>query len=85
MVLNILEFSESPFDPRHPVSPEKFKGRQDDVKKILMYIPKIINQKRPEHFFITGKKGMGKTSFVNYISKIVEENFQMIPIYVNND
>ena len=28
---------------------------------------------------------MGKTSFVNYISKIVEENFQMIPIYVNND
>ena len=28
---------------------------------------------------------MGKTSFVDYISKIVEENFQMIPIYVNND
>lgn len=85
MVLNILEFNESPFDPGHPVSPEKFKGRQDDVKKILRYIPKIINQKRPEHFFITGKRGMGKTSFVDYISKIVEENFQMIPIYVNND
>lgn len=85
MVLNILEFNESPFDPGHPVSPEKFKGRQDDVEKILRYIPKIINQKRPEHFFITGKRGMGKTSFVDYISKIVEENFQMIPIYVNND
>ena len=85
MVLNILEFNESPFDPGHPVSPEKFKGRQDDVEKILRYIPKIINQKRPEQFFITGKRGMGKTSFVDYISKIVEENFQMIPIYVNND
>lgn len=85
MSLDSFEFHESPFDPGHPVSPEKFKGRQDDVAKILRYIPKIINQGRPEHFFITGKRGMGKTSFVDYISKIVEENFQMIPIYINND
>ncbi len=85
MLSNTFEFHESPFDPGHPVSPEKFKGRQEDVTKILRYIPKIINQGRAEHFFITGKRGMGKTSFVDYISKIVEENFQMIPIYVNND
>lgn len=39
----------------------------------------------PEHFFITGKRGMGKTSFVQYVSRIAEDNFQMIPIHFNNN
>ena len=44
-----------------------------DVKKILRHIPKIINQKGPEHFFITGKRGMGKTSFVKDLSVIIKK------------
>lgn len=28
---------------------------------------------------------MGKTSFIQYVSHIAEDNFQMIPIYFNND
>ena len=38
----------------------------------------------PEHFFITGKRAMGKTSFIQYVSRVAEDNFQMIPIYFNN-
>lgn len=78
-------FPESPFEPGHHVSPDKFKGREEDINKIIRYMPKIINQGIPEHFFITGKRGMGKTSFVKFMGNKVEEEFHMLPIYLNNE
>ncbi len=39
----------------------------------------------PKHFFITGKKGMGKTSFVRYVARQAEDNYQMISVYLSND
>ena len=79
------EFPESPFEPGHPVSPNKFKGRKKDIIKMIRYLPKVINKGIPEHFFITGKRGMGKTSFVKYIGSLAEDNYQMAHIYVNNE
>lgn len=78
-------FPESPFEPGHHVSPDNFKGRYDDIVKITRYMPKIINQGVPEHFFVIGKRGMGKTSFVKYVGNKVEEDFHMLPIYLNNE
>ncbi|WP_407378947.1 AAA family ATPase [Methanobrevibacter sp.] len=78
-------FPESPFEPGHHVSPDKFKGREEDINKIIRYMPKIINQGIPEHFFIIGKRGMGKTSFVKFMGNKVEEEFHMLPIYLNNE
>lgn len=78
-------FPDSPFEPGRPVSPRKFKGRLRDVQKILRVIPRTIRDGMPEHFFVTGKKGMGKTSFVRYVARQVEENYQMIPVYLNNE
>ena len=78
-------FPESPFNPGHPTPPEKFKGRSSDINKIIRYMPKVINQGKVEHFFITGKRAMGKTSFVNYIGNKVEEDFNMLPIYASNE
>ena len=78
-------FPESPFEPGHHVSPDNFKGREDDIIKIIRYMPKIINQGIPEHFFVIGKREMGKTSFVKYVSNKVEEDFHMLPIYLNNE
>ena len=83
--MNSNVFPESPFEPGHHASPENFQGRNEDIIKIIRYMPKIINQGKPEHFFITGKRGMGKTSFVKYIGNKVEKEFQMLPIYVNNE
>ncbi|MBR6024925.1 MAG: orc1/cdc6 family replication initiation protein [Methanobrevibacter sp.] len=79
------EFPDSPFEPGHPVSPDKFKGRKNDIIKIIRYLPRVINKGTPEHFFITGKRGMGKTSFVKYIGSLAEDNYQMVHIYVNNE
>ena len=39
----------------------------------------------PEHFFITGKKGVGKTSFMRYVARQAEDTYKMIPVYLNND
>ncbi len=78
-------FPESPFEPGHHVSPDNFKGREEDIVKIIRYMPKIINQGIPEHFFVIGKRGMGKTSFVKYVGNKVEEDFHMLPIYLNNE
>lgn len=77
-------FPDSPFEPWRPVSPEKFKGRIKDRDKILKRIPHVIKHGRVEHFFITGKRGMGKTSFINYVSRFAEDNYHMIPIHINN-
>ena len=78
-------FPESPFEPGHHVSPDNFKGREEDIVKIIRYMPKIINQGIPEHFFVIGKRGMGKTSFVKYVGNKVEEDFHMLPVYLNNE
>lgn len=79
------EFPDSPFEPGHPVSPDKFKGRKKDIIKMIRYLPKVVNKGIPQHFFITGKRGMGKTSFVKYIGNFAEDNYQMVHIYVNNE
>ena len=85
--MNLLndDFPDTPFEPGRPVSPSNFKGRRNDCIKIIRYLSGVIRNGLPEHFFITGKRGMGKTSFVQYVSSIAEDNFQMIPIHLNNN
>lgn len=83
--MDVNIFPESPFEPGHHVSPDNFKGREEDIVKIIRYMPRIINKGIPEHFFVIGKRGMGKTSFVKYVGNKVEEDFHMLPIYVNNE
>lgn len=84
MEFTIEDFYDSPFEPGKPVSPYKFKGRIKDCKKIIRNIPKVIHTGVPQHFFITGKRGMGKTSFAKYVSRVAEDNFNMISIHLNN-
>ena len=84
MEFTVEDFYDSPFEPGKPVSPHKFKGRIKDCKKIIRNIPKVIHTGIPQHFFITGKRGMGKTSFAKYVSRVAEDNFNMIPIHLNN-
>lgn len=52
---------------------------------MIRYLPKVINKGIPEHFFIMGRREMGKTSFVKYIGSLAEDNYQMAHIYVNNE
>ncbi|WP_298522985.1 ATP-binding protein [uncultured Methanobrevibacter sp.] len=75
---------ESLFQPGQPVSPDRFEGREDVIKEILKYFP-AVRSGRPQHFFITGKRGMGKTSLANYISDFARNNYSMVTAHIMND
>lgn len=84
--MNYLEeLPNNPFLPGHPIPPDSFFGRKEDINKITRYFPRVITQGIPEHFFITGKRGMGKTSFIKYIANIAEDEYNMFPVYINNE
>ena len=53
------EIKESLFQPGQPVSADRFKGREEIIHEILKYFPSVKSG-NPQHFFITGKRGMGK-------------------------
>ena len=78
------QIRESLFQPGQPVSPDRFKGREDIINEIIKYFPSI-NSGNPQHFFITGKRGIGKTSLANFISDVANKNYSMITAHIMND
>ena len=81
MVNNYDLDKESPFQPGKPVSPDYFKGRAEIVNKILRYVNKA-QKGDAQHYFITGKKGIGKTSLAKYVQELSNE--KMIDVYISN-
>ena len=74
---------ESPFQPGIPVSPDRFRGRQKTIEKILRYVgPAIKGQ--TQHFFLTGNRRMGKTSVTDFVKDFVDYKKGMIGVYVSN-
>ena len=73
---------ESPFQPSTPVKPEFFKGRREIIKKILRYLNKSMKCD-VQHFFLTGNRGMGKTSIAEFIMEEIKE-FNILSVYVSN-
>jgi Cdc6-like AAA superfamily ATPase len=74
----------SPFQPEMPVSPEKFEGREEIIEKNLPFIYQSL-QGHPTHFFIKGKRGMGKTSLADYFKNMAEIKYKMLTVHVFND
>ena len=74
---------ESPFQPGFPVYPDKFKGRQETIEKILRRVNLIYNGE-PQHFFLTGKMRMGKTSVADFVKDFLDYKKNMIGVYVSN-
>ncbi|KZX14100.1 ATP-binding protein [Methanobrevibacter filiformis] len=74
----------SPFQPQDPVDPEKFEGRKEVIETYLPYFNQA-SQGRPLHFFITGKRGMGKTSLASYFKDMAERKYKMVGVHIFND
>jgi len=64
----VFEQKETPFEPGLPVNPESFKDRTDKVLKATRYFKQVVNG-NPQHLFITGQRGLGKSSFARYLVK----------------
>lgn len=74
---------ESSFEPNRPVSPENFTGRSTAIEMILRYAKSASNGNM-KNFFLTGDKGLGKTSLADFVKDYIENNLGMTGIYVSN-
>ena len=79
----LIDELETPFQPKYPVKPDYFKGRNEIIKKILRYLNKSLKGE-VQHFFLTGNKGMGKTSIADFIIQYVSRKYNMTYAYVSN-
>lgn len=73
----------SPFQPGKPVSYYDFIGRNDSAKKILRYA-KSASEGDIQHFFLTGERGIGKTSLAKFTLDYIQKYLGSTGIYVSN-
>ena len=79
-----ISYKESYFEPEQPVSVDRFKGRENVIHEIIKYFPSIQSG-NPQHFFISGYKGMGKSSLAHMIANIAETDYSMVTAHILND
>jgi len=68
---------ESPFTPGRPVQPEYFVARIDEIQRLDRAIKQTITG-RNENVFITGQRGIGKSSLAGFIRYIAEKQYSLI-------
>ena len=83
MEINSYIDRESPFQPGKRVDSYYFKGRQESIIKILRYVNSVKNS-QVQHFFLTGQKGIDKTSLAEFVRQYIEDNLGLTGVYVSN-
>jgi len=72
-----MEIRINPFRPNSPVNPGMFVGRSEELDRLEISMLQTLAE-QPEHFMITGERGIGKTSLLMYLRHVAEGN---IPIF----
>ena len=76
-----LSDKESPFQPGKPVDPNNFEGRKENIKEVSRYLKQALAGDS-QHFFVTGRRGIGKSSFARYMGEIAKLNCNMISVHL---
>lgn len=69
--LRLIE-KQSPFMPGRPVTPELFVGRQKELDRLKRLVLQSFRQQRVECAFVTGDRGIGKSSVAQMLAAQVE-------------
>jgi len=72
-----ISSKESPFTPGRPVQPEYFVARINEIQRLDRAIKQTITG-RNENVFITGQRGIGKSSLAGFIRYIAEKQYSLI-------
>ncbi len=72
-----LNSKESPFSPGRPVSPEYFVARTAEINRLRRSLTQVCAGKN-ENVFITGPRGIGKSSLAAMIRNIAEKEFDLL-------
>lgn len=70
----------SPFTPGQPVHAELFVGRQEEVKKLVGSV-KAATSGKLRTLFLTGERGIGKSSLASYLRLIAEHEHKVLGIH----
>jgi hypothetical protein len=70
----------SPFTPGQPVSPELFVGRGDEIRRLDMHVNAAISG-RLQVAFLTGERGMGKSSLAAFVKLYAERRHGMAGVH----
>jgi len=72
-----INAKESPFSPGRPVQPEYFVARIKEIERLERAIRQTISS-RNENVFITGQRGIGKSSLATFIRYLAEKEYSLI-------
>jgi len=71
----------SPFSPGSPLLPELFVGRIEQIMQVQQYIHEAKSGKQ-ENVFLTGDRGIGKSSFASFLRHWALSNENILGIHV---
>lgn len=71
----------SPFTPGSPVPVELFVGRTEQITEILRYV-KQASYGKQENVFLTGDRGIGKSSLATFLRYLVATKHNVLGIHV---
>ena len=71
----------SPFTPGSPVPVELFVGRIKQIEQILKFVKQAASG-RQENVFLSGDRGIGKSSLASLLKHIVTEKENMLALHV---
>lgn len=72
----------SPFTPGLPVPVDFFVGRAEEVQTIIDAVGKSIHQSTLERIFVSGERGIGKSSLCKYASAYCEKEYDILCLHV---
>jgi len=68
---------ESPFSPGKPVQPEYFVARTKEIQRLERAVRQTVSG-RNENVFITGQRGIGKSSLAGFIKYLAEKEYSLV-------
>jgi len=73
----------SPFTPGNPVPIELFVGRSDEIKEVIQYLKRSAAGHQ-ENIFLSGERGIGKSSLARYIRQLAlfQENILAVHVHL---
>lgn len=77
----MIERDYSPFTPGTPVSVELFTGREDQIRELDRLV-RSSAAGRLSVCFLTGERGLGKSSLAKYMRELAEKNHELLGLHV---
>ena len=72
----------SPFTPGNPASAELFAGRTRQIQQVANYMRRSASG-RLDSIFLTGDRGIGKSSFASIVRRLAEDDCDLLTVHVH--